>query len=130
MKPQHIALIACVTLLAIFGLVVGGLVLLITYHPKLHHTTTVISTIGDSNGGSFLIPSPSQVYSITISLKGTIADSVKVTVNGSSNQLIKSSQNLKATIPGLIGPSRYNYNYYEADVPIYLVTGSVLVYTL
>ena len=34
------------------------------------------------------------------------------------------------TIPELSGPSRYNYNYYSADEPIYLQSQSVLVYDL
>ena len=36
----------------------------------------------------------------------------------------------RTRIPKLSGPSRYNYNYYGADEPIYLLTKSVLIYEL
>ena len=74
-----------------------------------------------------------NLHSSISSIKITLIDPQYVTavIYETDTMPIERMKHLpRSRIPKLSGPSRYNYNYYGADEPIYLLTKSVMIYEL
>ena len=110
---------------------IGTGLLLKSYTPTQLITTSL--KIGDEMSYNIYNPAliilDSSIASIVITLIDSHDDTVVVyTATTIPNKHMKYLP--ENTIPELSGPSRYNYNYFSADEPIYLQPQSVLLYDL
>ena len=110
---------------------IGTGLLLKSYTPNQLITTSL--KIGDEMSYNIYNPAliilDSSIASIVITLIDSHDDTVIVyTATTIPNKHMKYLP--ENTIPELSGPSRYNYNYFSADEPIYLQPQSILLYDL
>ena len=125
---ERIIIITVITLFA-FGLVVGNTSLLPSILSSKAPPDSLQSIGDESSTSSALVSLSSSVALVSIKLIKSQRDTA--TVYLSSSKPTEKAQYLPSLgIPKLPGPSRYNYNYYGADEPIYLLPNSHLTYVM
>ena len=120
--------ILCVSIVAVVVLLlIIAALMVITFVVHIEHPHSSYHQIEDNN--AILVSFDSSVTSsINITLSNP-TDGITAVVYLTSTKPNESYDNLpQTTIPELNGKSRYNYNYYGADQPIYLLPNSQIIY--
>ena len=117
-----------ISIILIF-VIVGGTILMVKSVLTSQQNSNSME-IGDDNlPVSVLLPLSPYVYSVTIMLLNPGYESAVLYISRIKPSKMTNYLS-KVTIPKLSGRSRYNYNYYGADQPIYLISNSRLLYDL
>ena len=119
--------ILCVSIVAVLVLLlIIAALMVMTFVVRIEHPHSSYHQVEDNN--VFLVSFDSSVTSINITLSNP-TDGIAAVVYLTSTKPNESFDNLpQNTIPELNGKSRYNYNYYGADQPIYLLPNSQIIY--
>ena len=115
-------------LVIILGFIVAfGILFSLSYAPSKTYQETI--EIQDfSSPAQILLNSSIQEVSFTLLPQDYYAE---VEVLKSDSDPIMENETLPLeSIPALEGPSRYNYNYLGGDLPMYLLKGSSLIYSV
>lgn len=113
-------LVSAVTCVACFGIIFSQTYTKLTssYDALAIHDLTLVSV-------------NNSVYEISVTLLTQNEDDTLVKVLSSDANPVKEAEYLPmTTIPQLEGPSRFNYNYFGGDIPIYLLESSLMTYNL
>ena len=104
--------------------------LFVSLFPRPHTPNDFTESVGDQNTNSYaLLLVSSSVYLVTIEL--IQPESAKMNIYISSSEPAKNTQYLpQMSIDKYYGGRRYNYNYYGADQPIYLLPNSNITYVM
>ena len=120
-------------MIIVTSIVILGSILLLNKSFVQSKTYSNSIQIGDDNlaNGSYLISLNSSISSVSLALDrpDIIESTVFVYISTNVPLMYQSSLPVKR-IGGLLGESRYNYNYFGADQPVYLISGSTLTYQL
>lgn len=125
---ERIIIISVITL-CVFGLVVGIASLLPSILSSKAPPSSLQSIGDESSSSSALVSLSSPVALVSIKLLEPQGETATVYLT-SSKPTIKSQYLTQVKISKLPGLSRYNYNYYGADEPIYLLPNSHLTYIM
>ena len=119
--------ILCVSIVAVVVLLlIIAALMVITFVAHIEHPRSSRHQIEDND--AILVSFDSSVTSINITLSNP-TDGIAAVVYLTSTKPNESYDNLpQTTIPELKGKSRYIYNYYRADQPIYLLPNSQIIY--
>ena len=118
-----IKMVLFVILIILFAAI--GSLLIVKSFSQTKCTTT--HYIGDYKSKAAVIDVDSTISSINITLLEPEEQTANVFLQ-SVKPTITTVHLQQVTITDLSGPSRYNYNYYTADYPIYLLSNSKLIY--
>ena len=109
----------------IFVFAAIGSPLVVKSFSQTKRTTT--HYIGDFSSKAAIIDVNSTIFSINITLLEPGEETANVYLQ-SIKPTVTTVHLQQVTITDLSGPYRYNYNYYQADYPIYLLSNSKLIY--
>ena len=110
--------------------VISVIFLLASLLPRPQPPDDFVESVGDQNtNGYSLLLLDSSAYLVTIGL--IQPRNVKVNISVTSSEPAKTAQHLpQINLALLAGKSRYNYNYYGGDQPIYLLPDSNIIYMM